>query len=267
VLAKGKTVLRNAAQEPEIDELIQMLNAMGAGIRRTESRTVEIEGVEELHGAQFRVGADRNEIVTLGIAALITKGDIFIKDAKAHDLTEFLDVMKKVGAGIEIKEDGIRFYFEKELIAADVETSIYPGFMTDWQGPWTVLMTQAKGESVIHERVYENRFGYVSELEKMGAKIELFNPHVENPRDYYEFNIEDDDENNRHAARITGPTKLHNAIVTVTDLRAGATLVLGALAAHGESVILEVQHLDRGYEKLDERLNALGADVKRIEED
>lgn len=267
VLAKGKTVLRNAAQEPEIDELIEMLIKMGAQIKKTDKRTIEIEGVEKLHGAQFKVGPDRNEIVTLAVAALITKGDLFIKDAQSVDLSDFLDKMREIGAGVEIKNDGIRFFFKDELKAADIQTSIYPGFMTDWQGPWAVLMTQAKGESLIHERVYENRFGYVKELNKMGAKIKLFNPKVENPAEFYEFNTEDDDSSNRHAAKIFGPTKLHNAVIAVSDLRAGATLVLGALTAMGESVILEVHHLDRGYEKLDKRLNSLGADIRRFNED
>lgn len=267
VLAKGKTILRNAAQEPEIDELIEMLLKMGAKIKKSGERYIEIDGVKQLRGTKLRVGPDRNEIVTLAISALITKGDIFVKDAQSVDLSDFLGKMREVGAGIELKKDGIRFYYDQELKATSVETSIYPGFMTDWQGPWTVLMTQAKGESVIHERVYENRFGYVSELLKMGAKIKLFNPKVENPEEYYEFNIEDDVSSNLHAVKIEGPTKLHNAVVTVTDLRAGATLVLGALAAKGESVILEIHHLDRGYEKLDERLNALGAEIKRFEEE
>jgi UDP-N-acetylglucosamine 1-carboxyvinyltransferase len=267
VLAKGKTTLKNTAQEPEVDELIDMLTSMGAKIKKNNSREIEIEGVESLHGTKLRVGPDRNEIVTLAIAALITKGDIFIEDAQSVDLSDFLNKLEEVGAGVEKREKGIRFYYKGELRSADVETSIYPGFMTDWQGPWAVLMTQAKGESTVHERVYENRFGYANELIKMGAKIKLYNPEIKNPQEYYEFNIEDDQEDNMHAAKIVGPSALHNAIVAVTDLRAGATLVLGALAAKGESVILEIQHLDRGYEKLDERLNALGADVKRVEDD
>ena len=145
----------------------------------------------------------------------------------------------------------------------DVTTTPYPGFMTDWQGPWATLMTQAKGESIIHETVFEFRFGYCSELRKMGAKIELFNPEVLNPKSFYNFNPDDDKSEYKHAAKIFGETPLHNAVVIIADLRAGATLVLAALAAKGESVILEVEHLDRGYEKFDERLRALGADIVR----
>lgn len=267
VLAKGKTILRNAAQEPEIDELIDLLSKMGAKISKVEPRVIEIEGVEELHGATFRVGPDRNEIVTLGVAAMITKGDIFIEDAQNSDLSGFIEKMKECGAGVEVQNDGIRFFYNGEIKGVDIETSIYPGFMTDWQGPWSVLMTQARGESIIHERVYENRFGYAEELRKMGANINLFNPIVDDPAMYYEFNIEDDDSSNRHAAKIIGPTKLHNGVVTITDLRAGATLVLAALAASGESIILEVHHLDRGYEKFEDRLNRLGAHIRRVQEE
>lgn len=263
VLAKGKTVLRNAAEEPEVNELIKLLNKMGAKISKVSPRTIEIEGVEKLSGTKFVIGPDRNEIVTLAIAAVITKGDILINDIDSVDLSSFIKKMKQIGAGAEKKGKGIRFFYKGQIRATDMETSVYPGFMTDWQAPWTVLMTQAKGISVIHERVYESRFGYVSELKKMGANIKLFNPSVKNPGEFYNFNIKDDKLDNKHAARISGPTKLHNGIVTITDLRAGATLVLAALAAKGESVILEVYHLDRGYERFEDRLNNLGAHIIR----
>lgn len=267
VLAKGKTILRNAAEEPEIDELIDLLNKMGAKIQRKEKRLIEIEGVEKLRGTRFKVGADRNEVVTLAVAAIITKGDIFIKDIEGIDLTGFIEKMEEIGAGVEYKDGGIRFFYKGEIKSTDIETGIYPGFMTDWQGPWAVLMTQANGTSIIHERVYESRFGYVSQLEKMGADIELFSPVIENPKEYYEFNIEDDAPENKHAARIKGPSKLHNGVVAVTDLRAGATLVLAALAAGGESVILDVRYLDRGYERFEYRLNSLGADIIRTSDE
>ncbi len=267
VLAKGKTILRNAALEPEIDELIQMLNSMGAKIQRKDDRIIEIEGVESLHGTNFKVGPDRNEAVTLAVAAIITEGDIFIKDIENIDLTGFLDKMEKIGAGVEKKDGGIRFFYKGEIQGINVETGIYPGFMTDWQAPWAVLMTQANGVSEIIERVYENRFSYARELEKMGANIELYNPQVENPEEYYQFNIADDKVENRHAAKITGKTLLHNAVVNITDLRAGATLVLAALAAKGESVILEVHYLDRGYERFEQRLSSLGADIIRTSDE
>jgi UDP-N-acetylglucosamine 1-carboxyvinyltransferase len=263
VLAKGKTILRNSAEEPEIDELIVFLNSMGAKIKKTDPRTIEIDGVEKLNSANFTIGADRNEVVTLAIAALVTKGDIFVENISETGLREFIEKLEEIGGGVEIKASGIRFYYKGAITATNIETSIYPGFMTDWQAPWAILMTQAEGESIIHERVYESRFGYVKELQKMGAQIELFNPDVKNPEEFYNFNIEDDLSSNKHAARIKGPTPLHNAIVTISDLRAGATLVLAALAAQGESVILEVHHLDRGYEKFEERLSKLGAKIIR----
>lgn len=264
VLAKGRTTLRNAAQEPEIDELIDLLNSMGAKIKKTLKRTIEIEGVKKLSGAKFRIGPDRNEIVTIAVSAIITKGDILIEEANKVDLSAFIEKMEEIGAGIERKENGMRFFYKKELSSTDIETSFFPGFMTDWQGPWAVLMTQAEGKSIIHERVYESRFGYSSELRKMGANIKLFSPEVNNPDRFYNFNIDDDNAENKHGAKILGSTPLHNAVVTISDLRAGATLVLAALAARGESVILEVQHLDRGYERLDFRLNNLGANIERI---
>ncbi len=264
VLAKGKTVLRNAAQEPEIDELIILLNQMGAKIKRKEGRVIEIEGVRKLSGTRFKVGPDRNEAVTFAVGAIITKGDILVKGLKEEDVSVFLNKMKEAGAGVDKKDDGIRFFYKGEIKATSMETSIYPGFMTDWQAPWAVLMTQAKGTSIIHERVYESRFSYVLELQKMGADIELFNPKVVSPGEFYEFNIKDDEPQNKHAIRIEGPTRLHNGILTMMDLRAGATLVLAALAAQRKSVILEVHHLDRGYERFEHRLNSLGADIIRV---
>lgn len=263
VLANGQTVLENAAQEPEVDELIEFLIKMGAKIKRIKPRTIVIDGVKKLHGARFKISPDRNEVVTFAVAAIITGGDIFIKDIQRKGLIEFLDTLKKAGGAFEEKKNGIRFYYKGVLKATDIVTSFYPGFMTDWQGPWAVLMTTAKGTSTIHETIYENRFSYVSELKKMGAQIKLFNPKIENPGDFYNFNI-DDDNDYFHAEKIYGPRILHNGIVNVSDLRAGATLVLAALAAKGESTIFGLDHLDRGYEQFDKRLRALGADIKRV---
>lgn len=266
VMAKGKTILENAAQEPEIDELIAFLRRMGAKIVRENKRRIVIEGVEKLGGASFIIAPDRNEVVTLAVAAIITKGDIFIKDIAKRGLEEFLEMLRKIGAGFEVKKDGIRFFYKGPLKASDVTTTFYPGFMTDWQGPWAVLMTQAEGVSTIHETVYENRFNYVGELRKMGADIELYNPKVRNPAKFYNFNIKDDKKTNFHAARITGPVNFHNGILNMTDIRAGATLVLGALVASGESVLFGLEYLDRGYEQFEQRLKVLGAKIKRIKD-
>lgn len=265
-LAKGKTILKNAAEEPEIDELISFLNKMGGKVKRVEKRIIEIEGVIKLNGAKLTIGPDRNEAITYAVAAIITKGDVLVKGIKENDISVFLEKFEEIGAGVEKKDDGIRFFYKGPITATNVETSIYPGFMTDWQAPWAVLMTQAEGKSTIHERVYESRFGYVSELQKMGANIKLFNPKVDKPEEVYEFNIDDDLSSNKHAIEITGPTKLHNGVISISDLRAGATLVLGALAAQGESVIMEVYHLDRGYEEFENKLNSLGANIARVTE-
>lgn len=266
VLAKGKTVLENAAQEPEIDELITLLNKMGADVKRTGARTITINGVDKLHGATHKVQTDRNEVVTFAAAAIITEGDVTVKKAESNGIAAFLNALKKAGGGVEEKKDGIRFFYKGSLSSIDITTKPYPGFMTDWQGPWAVLMTKANGTTIVHEAVYENRFGYVSELKKMGAHIELFNPKVSNSKDFYNFNIVDDKEEYFHGARIVGPTNLHNGVLTISDIRAGATLVLAALAVNGQSVIFGIERMDRGYERFDERLRALGADIKRIEE-
>jgi UDP-N-acetylglucosamine 1-carboxyvinyltransferase len=263
VLAKGKTTLENAAEEPEVDELIDLLNRMGAKITRETPRRVIIEGVNKLHGAEFAITPDRNEVVTFAVAALVTEGDIFIRDITYKGLEEFLELVELCGGGIEKKHNGIRFFYKGELRPTNVTTSFYPGFMTDWQGPWAVLMTKAKGQSTIHETVYENRFTYVEELSKMGANIEFYKPEIKNPEDIYNFNIKDDNNKNPHAIKVFGPTVLHNAVLTISDLRAGASLVLAALAAKGESVLLDVEHLDRGYEQFEQRLTNLGASIVR----
>ncbi|OGH23932.1 MAG: UDP-N-acetylglucosamine 1-carboxyvinyltransferase [Candidatus Levybacteria bacterium RIFCSPHIGHO2_02_FULL_42_12] len=262
--AYGKTVLENAAQEPEIDELIALLNAMGAHIRRISPRTIEIIGVNKLHGARFRIGPDRNEVVTFAIAAYITQGNILVREAKASYIQEFLDLLQEAGAEFKEEKNGMRFFSNGSLKATSIITCSYPGFMTDWQGPWAVLMAKAQGESIIHETIYENRFGYVSELLKMGARIDLFTPSVRNPRAFYNFTLPQKHDPYHHAIKIYGPAKLHNAAVQISDLRAGATLVLAALAASGESVIFGAHHIDRGYERFEERLQSVGADIKRM---
>lgn len=267
VLAKGTTILKNAAQEPEIDELIGLLNRMGAKISRKSERKIVIEGVTSLHGARFKIVPDRNEVVTFAVAAILTEGDVFIKDITRRGIEEFLEQLSLAGGGVEEQKNGIRFYYKGQLKSTNVTTTFYPGFMTDWQGPWAVLMTKAHGESTIHETVYENRFTYVSELNKMGANIKFYKPEVENPEKVYNFNIKDDANENSHAIKIFGPTNLHNAVLQITDLRAGASLVLAALAAKGKSVLLDIEHLERGYENFDQRLNNLGADVTRIKEE
>jgi len=263
-LAKGTTVLENAAEEPEIDDTIGFINAMGGNVNRSGKRQITIVGVEKLHGAEFTVSPDRIEVATFAIAAVVTGGDIFVKDAQKSAIEPFLDKYKKTGAGYEIKEDGIRFFANGSLNAVDVTTEVHPGFLTDWQAPWAVLMTQAQGTSIIHETVFENKLGYIRDLKKMGAKAIRFNPEVKDPESTYNFNLEDDNKSYFHAVKIVGPTKLHNAVMTTLDIRAGAAIVLAALCATGESTIFGIEKLDRGYENFETRLSKLGAIIKRV---
>ncbi len=265
VCAKGKTVLENAAQEPEIDELILLLNTMGASIKRLSDRVIEVEGVEKLHGTTFTISPDRNEVVTFAIAAYVTKGDIFVLGAQRKDIADFLDKLDEVGAKYEEHEKGIKFYYSGSLKAVDVVTAPFPGFMTDWQAPWAVLMTCCEGKSSIHEAVFANRFGYVKELRKMGAKINFYQPEVKDEASFYNFDI-DANEKSPHAIVIDGPSPLHDAIVHISDLRAGASLVLAALAATGETAIHGIELIDRGYEGFEERLRHLGAKISREDE-
>jgi len=267
VLAKGTTLLENAALEIEVDDLIDFLNKMGAKIKRLPNRVIKIEGVKKLKGTIHKAIPDRNEAVSYACAALATKGDIIIENAKAEHLTAFLDKVKEAGGHYEADHYGLRFWYEKPLKAIDVSTAPHPGFMTDWQALWTTLMTQAQGQSEIIETVYEYRFAFTQDLLEMGAKIKLFNPKVKNPEEFYTFNLDDDEDNNFHAVRVFGPTKLKGKELRVTDIRAGATLMLAALLAEGESILLDEGHIQRGYEDLDLKLKELGAQIKRINND
>lgn len=267
VLAKGTTVLKNAAMEVEIDDLIHFLNTLGAKIRRTKPREIVIEGVSTLRGGEYTIMPDRNEEVTFACGVLVTGGSVVVHDSRREYIQEFLDAYKQAGGLIkEIDEKTTQYMPAKQLCATDITTGIYPGFMTDWQAPWSVAMTQAHGVSTIHETVFESRFSYVSELKKMGANIEFFDPEVLNPEEFYNFNWSDRIEGYHQAIRIKGKTTLHNAVIEIDDLRAGATLVLAALGAGGESYIHGAERMDRGYEHIEERFSELGATIKRIKE-
>lgn len=263
--AQGKTLLENAAQEPEIDDLINYLNKMGAKIKRLSDRRISITGVKKLKGTIHQAISDRNEAISYACAALGTKGDIIISNAQEKHLEAFLTKVKQVGGRYEIGNYGIRFWYEKPLQACKIITEPHPGFMTDWQPLWTTLMTQAQGESRIIEAVYDKRLGFTKNLIKMGAKIKLYNPKISDPKKFYNFNLEDDQPGNFHAAKVFGPTPLKGQKLIAADLRAGATLTLAALMAQGQSIINGVEQIDRGYEKLDIRLKQLGADIKRVE--
>ncbi len=265
-LAKGTTILENAAEEHEIDDLIALLNSMGAKIQRHEGRRIEIEGVDRLHGTTYEIVSDSNELVTFAVLSLLTGGKILLENANLANVEVFLKELDKAGGTYEEIDGKVRFLRKNGLYATSIMTSPEPGFKTDWQGPWAILMAQAEGESIIHETIYENRFGYVSELRKMGAHITFFEPALENPKDVYNFNYEEG-VSYQQAIKIVGPKKIHNAVLNVTDLRAGATVVIAALIATGESVIYGIEHIERGYEKFVQRLQSVGAKIKEVAED
>jgi UDP-N-acetylglucosamine 1-carboxyvinyltransferase len=263
VLAKGKTVLENAALEPEIDDMINFFNSMGGKVKRNGG-SIEIDGVKSLHGATHVVMSDRNEAVSYACMAIATKGDIIVEGAKPDFLTAFLKKLDEVGGKYDIAPYGIRFYYDQPLKATDITTEPEPGFMTDWQPLWTTMMTSAEGESHVLELVHNNRLAFTKELNIMGANIELYDPVLDKPEEQYQF-IWPERVHNFHAAKIIGPTQLHGVDMTVPDLRGGATLVMAAIMASGESTIDNVELIDRGYERFDERLRSLSANIERIE--
>jgi UDP-N-acetylglucosamine 1-carboxyvinyltransferase len=268
VLAKGETIIKNAAQEVEIDDLIALLNQMGAKITRTDQKEIIITGVASLHGAEYTIMPDRNEEVTFAIAAAMTGGTITVHNSERGNLESFLKPFSQAGGIWEaIDNRTTRYSVGKAIYPSDIATGPHPGFMTDWQAPWAVFMTQASGVSTIHETVFESRFSYVHQLEKMGAHIEFFQPDVSNPQVLYNFNWEDRIEGAPQGIRIKGPTVLHNAVVDADDIRAGASVILAALSAPGTSYIYSAHTVDRGYEAIEERFQQLGADIQRITED
>ncbi|MFK4113426.1 UDP-N-acetylglucosamine 1-carboxyvinyltransferase [Microbacterium sp. NPDC006705] len=258
VRAKGTTELRNAAIEPEIMDLIAVLQKMGAIISYEPNRVIFIEGVDKLRGYDHRSIFDRNEAASWACAALATDGDIFVGGAKQQEMLTFLNVFRKAGGDFDIQEDGIRFRRDGALRPVSVETDVHPGFMTDWQQPLIVALTQAEGVSTVHETVYENRLGFTQALNKMGAQIVVHPEGIASPdRRVPRRALE-------QAAVITGPTPLHGADVVVPDLRGGYSYVIAALAAEGTSVVRNVGIIRRGYEKFFDKLEALGADFDII---
>ncbi|MFH8250131.1 UDP-N-acetylglucosamine 1-carboxyvinyltransferase [Microbacterium sp. B2969] len=258
VRSRGTTELRNAAIEPEIMDLIAVLQKMGAIISYEPNRVILIEGVDSLRGYDHRCIFDRNEAASWACAALATDGDIFVGGAKQQEMLTFLNVFRKAGGWFEIHEDGIQFRREGALKPVVVETDVHPGFMTDWQQPLIVALTQANGVSTVHETVYENRLGFTNALVQMGADI-VVHPHgiASDDRRVPRRELE-------QAAVITGPTPLRGADVVVPDLRGGYSYLIAALAAEGESVVRNVGIIRRGYEKLFAKLDALGADFDVI---
>ena len=260
VRAKGLTELSGAAIEPEIMDLIAILQKMGAIISVDTDRVIRIEGVDSLIGYTHRALFDRNEAASWAAAALTTQGNIFVGGAKQLEMTTFLNVFRKVGGAFDIEDDGIRFYQKGEdLHPVVIETDVHPGFMTDWQQPLVVALTQAKGLSIVHETVYENRFGFTDALVKMGAQIQIYreclggNPCRFGQRNFY------------HSAVISGATALIGADIEVPDLRGGFSHIVAALAAKGVSNVGNVQLISRGYEHFLDKLGNLGADFSYSE--
>ncbi len=240
-LAEGGTRIENAAREPEITDLADALTAMGARIEGAGSSVIEIEGVDELGGYDHPVIADRIEVGTFLIAAAITLGDVTVEGARADHLGVFLEALSAAGALVEEVPGGIRCVNDARAKAVDIITAPYPGFPTDLQAQFMALMCLADGVSEVAETIFENRFMHVDELIRMGASIRLRGGHAD----------------------VTGKVSLTGAPVMATDLRASVCLVLAGLAARSRTEILRVYHLDRGYQQIEEKLSALGADIRR----
>jgi len=243
-LAKGKTTLYNAAIEPEVVDLADALNHMGAKIRGMGTSIIEIEGVKSLHAGEHSVAPDRIEAGTLMIAAGLTRGNIKILRCPLYQMEAVVRKLRETGMEIEEEGDRVNVIGNKKIRSVDVKTSPYPGFPTDMQAQFMVLMSLGRGLSVISETIFENRFIHVSELQRMGADIRI----------------------QGNSALIQGKDHLSGAPVMATDLRASASLVLAGLAADGVTEVSRVYHLDRGYEGLDLKLARLGANIKRVKE-
>lgn len=259
VLAEGTTVITNAAIESEILDTILVLQRMGARIFVDVDRRIIIDGVSSLRGVEHHVIPDRMEAAGLASLALATDSKIKVLSAKQEDMITFLNAFRELGGEFDIKSDGITFFRgENGLVATQIETDVHPGFMTDWQQPFTVAMTQAEGASVVHETVYESRFGYTQTLNEMGAKISLSHKCLGSKTCRY------DGKNHLHSAILIGPTKLKSMDITIPDLRAGFAYLIAALVAEGVSTIDGVYHLERGHARLVERLNRLGAKIEIV---
>jgi len=242
-LARGKTVIQNAAREPEVRDLAELLNKMGARVRGAGTPKIEIEGVEGLGSAQHTIIPDRIETGTFIVAGAITKGELEIKDCHPEHCNRIVGKLRDVGVEIEeANQSTLHVRCATAIRAGDLQTEEYPGFPTDMQAQFMTLMTQANGRSEITEKIFENRFMHASELQRMGARIQI----------------------SHDRAVVEGPTQLIGARVQASDLRASASLVLAGLIAEGETIIDRVYHIDRGYEKIETKLKAVGADIARL---
>jgi UDP-N-acetylglucosamine 1-carboxyvinyltransferase len=241
-LADGETIMQNCAREPEVADLAVLLNAMGAKIQGAGTSTIRVKGVGKLHGARHRIIPDRIEAGTFIIAGALTGGDVNVAGCDPAHLSGILQKLAETGVKTSVKADSVRVMGDQPLEASDMNTEEYPGFPTDMQAQYMALTTQAAGTSIITENIFENRFMHAQELVRMGANIKI--------------------EGRR--AIVRGGTPLSAAAVLASDLRASASLVLAALVADGETIIDRVYHLDRGYENIEEKLKAVGAEIRRV---
>ncbi|MCK5081009.1 MAG: UDP-N-acetylglucosamine 1-carboxyvinyltransferase, partial [Candidatus Moranbacteria bacterium] len=244
VLAEGKTVLKNCAMEPEIKILAEYLNENGAKISGAGTSMITIEGVDKISAGTFKVIPDRIEAGTFIMMGLACKSTITVADCIPEHLGAFLPVLKKAGANLEIGKDYVKVKKGEPIKATSISTHEYPGFATDLQPPYTLLMTQAEGISLVHETIFEGRLFFTDQLNTMGAAIVMCDP---------------------HRVVVSGPTGLYGKRLTSPDLRAGITMVIAGMIAFGTTTIDNIYQIDRGYENIDERLNMLGADIKRID--
>src|SRR6201988_647296 len=243
VLAEGETIMENCAREPEVTDVAALLAAMGAKIEGAGTSTIRVQGVEKLHGARHRINPDRIEAGTFLVAGAITGGDLCVANCNPAHLGAVVSKPQECGARVDqVAKDSLRVRSEGSLKAADVSTEEYPGFPTDMQAQYMALATQADGTSIVAENIFENRFMHVQELVRMGANIKV----------------------DGRFATIRGKSPLSAAAVMCSDLRASASLVLAALEADGESILDRVYHMDRGYEHIEEKLQAVGAEIQRL---
>ncbi len=242
VLADGETLLENCAREPEVTDLAALLQAMGAQIEGSGTSTIRVKGVARLHGARHRINPDRIEAGTFLVAGAITGGDLNVDCCDPKHLSSLIAKLEDCGVRIEVGQDNVRVRSGGGLRAADMSTEEYPGFPTDMQAQYMALTTQAEGTSTITENIFENRFMHVQELNRMGANITV----------------------QGRTATVRGKTPLQSAAVMCSDLRASASLVLAALVADGESILDRVYHMDRGYERIEEKLRGVGAQIRRM---
>ena len=243
-MAEGESLFENCAREPEVSDLAALLNAMGAKIEGAGTSEIRVKGVAKLHGARHRINPDRIEAGTFLIAGAITGGDLNVDGCNPEHLGALLGKLEQSGVKLDIGKEHVRVHSGGSLRAVDITTEEYPGFPTDMQAQFMALLTQAEGPSTVTENIFENRFMHVSELNRMGANIAV----------------------SGRSATVKGKTKLQSAAVMCSDLRASAALVLGALVADGESILDRVYHMDRGYERMEEKLRGVGAQVRRMGE-